>query len=112
MGYPQLPELSCLTPSLALGRTGYCPLPLTNTSSSLSPSSPGKTLNLPLQGGAHGFRAHARAVGIFVRRVLLSVSIMEFGVSHTPTPVFLPGEFHGQRSLVGYSPWDRRVGHD
>ena len=23
-----------------------------------------------------------------------------------PTPVFLPGEFHGQRSLVGYSPWD------
>ena len=23
-----------------------------------------------------------------------------------PTPVFLPGEFHGQRSLTGYSPWD------
>ena len=23
-----------------------------------------------------------------------------------PTPVFLPGEFHGQSSLVGYSPWD------
>ena len=23
-----------------------------------------------------------------------------------PTPVFLPGEFHGQRSLVSYSPWD------
>ena len=22
-----------------------------------------------------------------------------------PTPVFLPGEFHGQRSWVGYSPW-------
>ena len=22
------------------------------------------------------------------------------------TPGFLPGEFHGQRSLVGYSPWD------
>ena len=21
------------------------------------------------------------------------------------TPVFLPGEFHGQRSLEGYSPW-------
>ena len=21
-----------------------------------------------------------------------------------PTPVFLPGEFHGQKSLVGYSP--------
>ena len=24
------------------------------------------------------------------------------------TPVFLPGEFHGQRSLVGYSPWDHK----
>ena len=22
-----------------------------------------------------------------------------------PTPVFVPGKFHGQRSLVGYSPW-------
>jgi len=22
-----------------------------------------------------------------------------------PTPVFLPGEFHEQRSLEGYSPW-------
>ena len=22
-----------------------------------------------------------------------------------PTPVFLPGESHGQKSLVGYSPW-------
>ena len=22
-----------------------------------------------------------------------------------PTPVFLPGESHGQRSLAGYRPW-------
>ena len=22
-----------------------------------------------------------------------------------PTPVFLPGKFHGQKSLAGYSPW-------
>ena len=29
-----------------------------------------------------------------------------------PTPVFLPGESHGQKSLVGYSPWGFRVGHD
>ena len=35
-----------------------------------------------------------------------------------PTPVFLPGEFHGQKSLVGYSPGDHeesiecvRTGH-
>ena len=25
-----------------------------------------------------------------------------------PTPVFLPGESQGQRSLVGYSPWGRK----
>ena len=25
-----------------------------------------------------------------------------------PTPVFLPEEFHGQRSLVGYRPWGRK----
>ena len=25
-----------------------------------------------------------------------------------PTPVFLPGEFHGQKSLVGYSPRGRK----
>ena len=25
-----------------------------------------------------------------------------------PTPVFMPGEFHGQRTLVGYSPWLHR----
>ena len=24
------------------------------------------------------------------------------------TPVFLPGEFHGQRSLAGYSPWHHK----
>ena len=31
-----------------------------------------------------------------------------------PTPAFLPGEFHGQRSLVGYSLRDckRVVGQD
>ena len=29
-----------------------------------------------------------------------------------PTPVFLPGESHGQRSPAGYSPWGRRVRHD
>ena len=30
-----------------------------------------------------------------------------------PTPVLLPGKFHGQRILVGYSPWShKRVGHN
>ena len=25
-----------------------------------------------------------------------------------PTPVFLPGESHGQKSLADYSPWGRK----
>ena len=25
-----------------------------------------------------------------------------------PTPVFMPGESHGQRGLVVYSPWDHK----
>ena len=25
-----------------------------------------------------------------------------------PTPLFLPGESHGWKSLVGYSPWDHK----
>ena len=29
-------------------------------------------------------------------------------ISVQPTPVFLPGEFHGQKRLAGYSPWGRK----
>ena len=30
-----------------------------------------------------------------------------------PTQVFLPGKSHGQRSLIGYSPWGhKRIAHD
>ena len=36
-----------------------------------------------------------------------------WGKKWQPTPVFLPREFHGQKSLAGYSPWGRkRVGHN
>ena len=31
-----------------------------------------------------------------------------WGRKWQPTPVFLPGESHGQRTLVGYSPWGRK----
>ena len=31
---------------------------------------------------------------------------LEKGMANTL--VFLPGEFHGQRSLVGYSPWGHK----
>ena len=30
------------------------------------------------------------------------------GHSSPPTPVFLPRESYGQRSLVGYSPWGHK----
>ena len=26
-----------------------------------------------------------------------------------PTPVLLPGKSHGQKNLVGYSPWGRKI---
>ena len=29
-----------------------------------------------------------------------------------PAPVFLAGEFHGQRNLADYSPWSQTTGHD
>ena len=40
-----------------------------------------------------------------------SLSLFTFthcGRKWQPTPVFLPGEFQGQRSLVGYSPWGHK----
>ena len=31
-----------------------------------------------------------------------------FKVGYNVTPVFLPGEFQGQKSLLGYNPWGRK----
>ena len=42
--------------------------------------------------------------------VRLGTSLTEVGNDH-PRSVFLPGKFHGQRSLVGPTPWDHRVKH-
>ena len=30
------------------------------------------------------------------------------GLGRCSAPVFLPGEFHGQRSLAGYHTWDHK----
>ena len=35
-------------------------------------------------------------------------SIPGSGREWQPTPVFLPGKSHGQRNLVGYSPWGHK----
>ena len=36
---------------------------------------------------------------------ILGVTEITWGRKWGPIPVFLPRKFHGQRSLVGYSPW-------
>ena len=42
---------------------------------------------------------------------LLLFTFMHWRRKWQPTPVFLPGESHGQRSLAGYSAWNCRVWH-
>ena len=52
---------------------------------------------------AHQSRRHKRTSGFdsWVRKI-------PWSRAWQPPPVFLPGKFHGQRSLVGYSPWGRK----
>ena len=40
------------------------------------------------------------------------LTFMHWRRKRQPTPVFLPGESQGRRSLVGCHLWGRRVGHD
>ena len=68
---------------------------------------------------------HIPAYGVCIRASLVAQLLMnppamqrpEFDPSvrkipwrreRQPTPVFLSGESHGQRSLAGYSPWARK----
>ena len=39
-------------------------------------------------------------------------SVRSLGGGNGNPLVFLPGKFHGQRSLAGYSPWGYRVRHN
>ena len=58
-----------------------------------------------MDGGAWWATVH----GIAKSQTRLSdFTFMHWKRKWQPTPVFLPGESHGQRSLVGYSPWDRK----
>ena len=59
---------------------------------------------------AHWYRIHLK-----IRRRAFDpwVGKIPWKMKWQPTPVFLPGKFHGQRSLVGYSPWvHKRVRHN
>ena len=64
-----------------------------------------------LGGGHHGQRKFLEAKrSSFI--ILLECSWF-WNRKWQPTPVFLPGNSHGQRSLASYSPWGhKRVGHD
>ena len=57
-------------------------------------------------GGTHGKEATCQCEDI--RDVGSVPAKIPWRRSWQPIPVFLPGEFHGQRRLVGYSPRDHR----
>ena len=49
-----------------------------------------------------------RLIGSQKQGVFFLSQSLDYFAKWPPTPVFLPGEFHGQRSLEGYSPWGRK----
>ena len=66
-------------------------------------------LENPMDGGAWW----APVQGVAKSQARLSDFTFTFTFMHwrrkwQPTPVFLPGEPHGQRSLAGYSPWTHK----
>ena len=75
------------------------------------------TSQLTIRGGKAGLSHH---LTFSFSHQLLSTTltltpehIFLFSWKWQPTPVFLPGKSHGQKSLRGYSPWGhKRVRHD
>ena len=62
-------------------------------------------IRLPMQEMPMQENPLANAGSSWVRKI-------PWGRKRQPTPVSLPGKFHGQRCLVGYSPWNhKRVIH-
>ena len=51
------------------------------------------------------FKTEAKAEKFQTEEIRSSYNGMTQRRAWQSTPVFLPGESHGQRSLVGYSPW-------
>jgi len=68
----------------------------------------GRQLLLPLgfPGGSEGKESACNAGDLSL--ILGSGRFPGGGHAWQPTPIFLPGESYGQRSLAGYSPWGRR----
>ena len=55
-------------------------------------------------GGTSGKESACQCSRLKRRRFDSWVRKIPWRRSSQPTPVFLPGEFHGERSLAGYSP--------
>ena len=54
-----------------------------------------------------GISSSFQKVSSFLLLIIASGSLLKQRRQWHPTPVLLPGKSHGQRSLVGYSPWGR-----
>ena len=63
------------------------------------------TCQLGFPGGSDGKEPACQCRRLWVQSL---VEKIPWRRAWQPTPVFFPGEFHGQRSLAGYSPWGHR----
>ena len=70
---------------------------------SLTRKSPTTWVDFP--GGTNGKEAICQCRRCRRLRFYPSVGKMPWRRAWQPTPVFLPGDSHGQKRLVGYSPW-------
>ena len=63
---------------------------------------------MPLSGGVSGKKNSPGDVADMRHRFNPWIGKISWRRAQQTTPVFLPGEPHGQRSPVGYSPWGRK----
>ena len=55
------------------------------------------------------FQVYNKVIYIYIYiYVYIHIHTHIWGREWQPTPVFLPGEFHEQRSIVGYRPWSHK----
>ena len=90
-----------ILPCTALRRRPWHPLQCSCLDKIPRPEEPGR---LQFMGSRRVGHAWATSLSLF--------TFMHWRRKWQPTPVFLPGQPHGRRSLVGCLLWGRRVGHD
>ena len=61
-----------------------------------------------------GLIIHERlcVIHLYAGRIKRNMFSRNWRRKRQPISVFLPGKFHRQGSMAGYSPWGRRVGHN